>query len=280
MKRSDVIQVLDGTHPERSDIFAWIMNGLIILSAIAIALETEPGLPSGWYLWLFGFEVTLLAIFATEYMVRIWASERRLRYIFSFWGIIDLLSFMPAVLLLTPEWQVVRALRLIRLVRLLKLFRSLHALDRLVAAFKEVREELILFVIIAGLMLYVSAVGIYIFEHEAQPEAFSSIPMSLWWAVATFTTVGYGDMYPITPGGRLFTSAILFIGLGIVAVPAAIVTTALLEAETNIGKKKKKSLKDAKAKLKNAKTKLKNKKQHKAGAKTTKPEATETSKGD
>ncbi len=238
MKRAEVIQVLDGTHPERSDIIAWIMNGLILLSAIAIALETEPGMPAGLHIWLFRFEVLLLGVFALEYLVRIWASPRPLRYIFSFWGIVDLLSFAPAVLLLTPQWQAIRAFRLLRLVRLLKLFRSLHALDRLVAAFKDVREELILFAIIAGLMLYVSAVGIYIFEHEAQPEAFSSIPMALWWAVATFTTVGYGDMYPITPGGRLFTSAILFIGLGIVAVPAAIVTTALLEAETNIGKKR------------------------------------------
>ena len=271
MKRSEVIQVLDGTHPEKSDVLAWIMNGLIILSAIAIALETEPGLPSGVHLWLYRFEVLLLGVFALEYAVRVWASPRPLRYIFSFWGIIDLLSFLPAVALLTPEWQAVRALRLIRLVRLLKLFRSLHALDRLVAAFKDVREELILFVIIAALMLYVSAVGIYIFEHEAQPEAFSSIPMSLWWAVATFTTVGYGDMYPITAGGRLFTSAILFIGLGIVAVPAAIVTTALLEAETNIGKKRKKRKK--KRKKTEAQT-------TEAEAVEAKPEPTETSKGD
>ncbi len=246
MKRHEIIQILDGTHEEVGDYVAWTMNGLILLSALAIALETEPGLPPGLQAWLYRFEVFLLGVFALEYVVRVWASPRRLKYVFSFWGIIDLLSFAPAVLLLTPEWQAVRALRLIRLVRLLKLFRSLHALDRLVAAFKDVREELILFAIIAGLMLYVSAVGIYIFEHEAQPDAFSSIPMALWWAVATFTTVGYGDMYPITPGGRIFTSAILFIGLGIVAVPAAIVTTALLEAETNIGKKKKRKKKKPK----------------------------------
>ncbi len=265
MKRAEIIQILDGTHDEISDAVAWVMNGLIILSAIAIALETEPGLPSGIHAWLYRFEVLLLVIFALEYALRIYASEHRWRYVFSFWGVIDLLSFAPAAILLTPEWQAVRALRLIRLVRLLKLFRSMHALDRLVAAFREVREELFLFVIIAALMLYVSAVGIFIFEHDAQPEAFSSIPKSLWWAVATFTTVGYGDMYPITPGGRIFTSAILFIGLGIVAVPAAIVTTALLEADTNIGKKKRK--------------KKKNKaKKPKSEASETKP--TETSKGD
>lgn len=266
MKRSEIIQVLDGTHPEISDIVAWIMNGLIILSAIAIALETEPGLPGSVHFWLFRFEIVLLVIFAAEYALRVYAAPNRLKYIFSFWGVIDLLSFLPAMVLLTPEWQAVRAFRLLRLVRLLKLFRSLHALDRLVKAFKDVREELLLFVIIAALMLYVSAVGIYIFEHEAQPEVFRSIPMSLWWAVATFTTVGYGDMYPITPGGRIFTSAILFIGLGIVAVPAAIVTTALLEADTNIGKKKPK--------------KKKKKKSEATEPYKLEPSKTETSKGD
>ena len=96
------------------------------------------------------------------------------------------------------------------------------------------RGELVVFFVISALMLYVSAVGIYLFEHEAQPEVFSSIFTSLWWAVASFTTVGYGDMVPITPGGRLFTTLVLFIGLGIIAVPPAIVTTALLESETDI----------------------------------------------
>ncbi|HGG04237.1 MAG TPA: ion transporter [Aliiroseovarius sp.] len=243
MKRSDIIRILDGTHEEFSDIVAWILNGLIILSAIAIAIETEPGLPENWRQALQVFEITLLVVFALEYCVRLYASEHPFRYMFSFWGIVDLLSFLPAVLLLTPEWQAVRALRLVRLVRLLKLFRSSRALDRLVTAFHEVRGELMVFAVTSALMLYVSAVGIFLFEHDAQPEAFSSIPISLWWAVASFTTVGYGDLVPITAGGRLFTTIVLFLGLGVIAVPAAIVTTALLEAETNIRKKKKKKRK-------------------------------------
>ena len=122
-------------------------------------------------------------------------------------------------------------MRLLRLVRLLKLFRTSVALDRLGRALHLVKGELIVFGILSALMLYVSAVGIYLFEHEAQPEAFSSIPQSLWWAVASFTTVGYGDLYPITTGGRIFTSLVLFIGLGIVAVPSAIITTALVETQ-------------------------------------------------
>jgi voltage-gated potassium channel len=91
-----------------------------------------------------------------------------------------------------------------------------------------------IFAVVSGLMLYVASVGIYIFEHDAQPDVFTSIPVSLWWAVASFTTVGYGDMVPITLGGRIFTTLVLFTGLGIIAVPSAIVTTALLEAEKEL----------------------------------------------
>ena len=89
------------------------------------------------------------------------------------------------------------------------------------------REELILFGFVAAIMLYLSAVGIYYFENSAQPEQFKSVFHSLWWAVTTLTTVGYGDMYPITVGGKLFTFCVLIIGLGIVAVPTGLIASAL-----------------------------------------------------
>lgn len=235
MTRSEIIAALDGTHERHGARVAHVIHVLIVLSAIAIALETEPATPRMVHNILYGFEVLVVAVFAAEYVLRLLASPNPLRYALSLWGIIDLLSFLPAIALLTPEWQVVRALRL---VRLLKLFRSSRALDRLVVALKDVRGELLVFGVISALMLYVSAVGIYLFEHDAQPEVFTSILTSLWWAVASFTTVGYGDMVPITPGGRLFTTFVLFIGLGIIAVPAAIVTTALLETQTNIRRRR------------------------------------------
>ncbi|WP_300520461.1 ion transporter [Aliiroseovarius sp.] len=237
MTRHEIIEVLDGYHPKVGAGVAWAMNALIVLSAIAIALETEHALPLALRKGLFNFEIVLLGIFTLEYLLRLTCSPRPLKYAFSFWGLVDFLTIVPAIALLTPQWQVVRALRLIRLVRLLKLFRTSRALTRLVFAFRQVRGELLIFGVSTGLMLYVSAVGIYIFEHDAQPEVFTSIPVSLWWAVASFTTVGYGDMVPITPGGRIFTTLVLFTGLGIIAVPSAIITTALLEAETNLQKR-------------------------------------------
>ena len=234
LTRHEIIEVLDGYHPRVGNSVALAMNGLILLSALAIALETEPALPQGVRTGLWWFEVALLGVFSAEYVLRLTCSPRPLKYAFSFWGIIDFLTIVPAIAMLTPQWQVVRAFRLIRLVRLLKLFRTSRALNRLIQAMHEVRGELMIFAVVSGLMLYVASVGIYIFEHDAQPEVFTSIPVSLWWAVASFTTVGYGDMVPITLGGRIFTTLVLFTGLGIIAVPSAIVTTALLEAEKEL----------------------------------------------
>lgn len=241
MTRKEIIDILDGSHPVFGGLVARGMDALILLSAVAIAVETEPNLPSFWRGLLFKFEVLVLAIFTTEYLLRVICTTQKLRYMFSFWGLVDLMTILPAIAFLTPQWQVVRTFRLLRLVRLAKLFRGSHAMERLVNAFQEVRGELAIFGVIAGLMLYVASVGIYIFEHDAQPDVFTSIPQSLWWAVASFTTVGYGDMVPITPGGRIFTTFVLFLGLGVIAVPSAIVTTALLESETNIQKKLAKS---------------------------------------
>lgn len=231
MRRAKIIQLLDGTHPGDSRAVALALNGLILLSAIAIAVETMPTLSDQAHRLLGIFEIVVLVIFALEYGTRVICAPRPLRYIFSFWGLIDLLAILPLLALLQPQWTAVRVLRLLRLIRLLKLFRTSRALDRMARAFQAVKGELTVFGVLAGMMLYVSAVGIYVFEHPVQPEAFSSIPMSLWWAVASLTTVGYGDLVPITLGGRLFTTLVLFIGLGIVAGPAAIITTALLEAD-------------------------------------------------
>ncbi|MGR3362859.1 MAG: ion transporter [Maritimibacter harenae] len=234
MSRAEILDILDGTHPLLGRSVALAMDALVILSALAIAVETVPGLDPSLKRALLGFEIVVVAVFATEYFLRLYAAERRLAYVFSFWGIVDLLAWLPAVLMFVPAFQAIRVLRLIRLLRLIKLFNTAPALNRLLRAFLRVKSELVVWGVISTLLLYVSAVGIYVFENPVQPEVFSSIPAALWWSVVSFTTVGYGDMYPVTSGGRLMTTFMLFIGLGIFAVPAAIVTTALLEAETKL----------------------------------------------
>lgn len=226
--RHDIIDLLDGTHPTASRRVAFALQGFIMVSALAIALETVPGLPDGVHAVLAAFEVVILCVFLVEYVTRLVCSPHPLKYAVSFWGLVDLLSWLPLLLILAPQ---VAALRLLRLVRVLKLLHTNRALVRLERALHDSRGDLAVFALLAAIVLYIAAVGIFIFEHEAQPEAFSSIPKSLWWAVVSFTTVGYGDIYPITPAGRIFTTAILFVGLGVIAVPTAIITTALINTD-------------------------------------------------
>ena len=153
-----------------------------------------------------------------------------IRFIFSFFGLIDLIAILPFYLSFGADLRSLRAVRLFRLLRLLKFLRYGDTLQNLKDAFKNVKKELILFSFATLLLIYFSSVGIYYFENEAQPEAFSSIFSAMWWSVATLTTVGYGDIYPITAGGKIFSTFVVFIGLGLVAIPTGLVASSLTQA--------------------------------------------------
>jgi voltage-gated potassium channel len=157
-------------------------------------------------------------------------ADRKLRFVFSFFGLVDLLAILPFYIATGVDLRSARALRMIRLVRVLKVARYSAAVARLGLAFRLAREELLLFLGASLIVVYVAAVGIYYFENPAQPDAYASVFHAMWWAVVTLTTVGYGDVYPITLGGRLFTGLVLFVGLGVVAVPAGVMASALSEA--------------------------------------------------
>lgn len=137
------------------------------------------------------------------------------------------MAILPFYISTGIDLRSIRVFRFFRLARSFKLFRYNKAIQRFSTAFIMIKEELILFLFATAFLLYFSAVGIYYFENPAQPEQFQSIFDSLWWAVATLTTVGYGDVYPVTVGGKIFTFFVLLIGLGIVAVPAGLVSSAL-----------------------------------------------------
>lgn len=229
-KRTDIVEILDGTHPRVGRGVALAIYALICASAVVIALETMPDLSARTNAWLVGIEIVILVLFLIEYALRLICSENPLKYAFSFWGIVDFLAVIPALVFLLPDFATIRAIRLLRILRLLKLFKANRALDRISKALNRAKTEFAIFFFIACVALYLAAVGIYHFEHEAQPDGFSSIPESLWWAIATFTTVGYGDVYPVTAGGRIFTGLVMLIGIGIIAVPAGLVTAALTEA--------------------------------------------------
>jgi len=225
-------KIIENSDTRAGRAFDLSIQTLIVLSLVAFSVGTLPSLPESIRIALDVFEVCCILVFTAEYLARIAVAEKKLSYIFSFFGLIDLLAILPFYLMTGLDLRAVRAFRLLRLVRVLKLARYSAAARRFHKAFLLAREELILFVLVASIMLYLAAVGIYYFEHEAQPEAFQSVFHSLWWAVATLTTVGYGDVYPITAGGRIFTAFVLFVGLGIVAIPAGMVATALSRART------------------------------------------------
>ena len=157
-------------------------------------------------------------------------NKKKLKFIFSFYGIIDLLAILPYYLSFGFDLRSARVLRFLRLFRLMRLVRYSKAINRFSVAFKMIKEELVMFSVVSVILFYISAVGIYYFENAVQPETFSSIFSSLWWSVVTLTTVGYGDAVPITIGGRIFTFIILMIGLGIIAIPSGMISSALTEA--------------------------------------------------
>ena len=210
-----------------SRLFGFSIQILIILSVVTFSIETIPDLKPQTRSILKSFELFCVIIFSIEYLLRIYVSDKKLKFIFSFFGIIDLLAILPFYISFGVDLRSVRTLRFVRLFRLFKLVRYNRAIKHFARAISIAKEEILLFFFITLILIYLSGVGIYYFEHEAQPEQFSSIFDSLWWAIITLTTVGYGDVYPITIGGRLFTFFILMIGLGVVAIPTGILSSAL-----------------------------------------------------
>lgn len=207
---------------------AAFLAALILASTVAFSLETLPGLPAEVLQALRVFEIVVVVIFTAEYAVRIITSKQKLRFIFSLYGLVDLIAILPFYLALAVDLRSLRMVRLIRLVRLFKLARYAAAAQRLVWALREARDELVVSLGALALVLYFAAFGLYHFEHAAQPEKVASIFDAGWMALATLSTVGFGDMVPITVGGRIFTFFILIIGLGLVAVPTGIFASSLL----------------------------------------------------
>jgi voltage-gated potassium channel len=210
--------------------FDYFIQILILLSLIAFTIETLPNNSANTIEMLNAFEVICVIIFSIEYILRIYVSKNPFRYIFSFYGIIDFLAIFPFYLRGVYDFRALRAFRIFRIFRALKLIRYNKALNRFHIAAKIVKEEIVLFLIITAIFIFLASAGIYFFENKAQPEVFTSVIHSGWWAVVTLTTVGYGDVYPITMGGKIFTFFILLIGVGIVTIPAGLVASALSKA--------------------------------------------------
>jgi len=212
---------------------------LIALSVTAVIVESVPSVEARFDAQLYWFEVLTVSVFSVEYVLRIWSSvERhgnarfnglwsRVRFMFTFHAIVDLLAILPFYLLTFGLLGSVdmRFLRAFRLLRVLKLTRYSAAMNMLTVTFQENGRALAAAFLILLTIMLLAASGMYYFERDAQPVAFGSIPASMWWAFATLTTVGYGDVTPITVGGKIFGAMITVVGIGMVALPTSILAS-------------------------------------------------------
>ncbi len=227
INKNTIKEIINDTERTSGKIFTLTIQLLILISLVSFSLETLPNLSAHTREILYSIEVITISVFTIEYILRILFSENKRKFIFSFYGLIDLAAILPFYLSTGLDLRAIRVFRLLRLVLIMKLFKYNLAVKRFQRALAIVKEELVLFGIISIIMLYLSALGIYYFEHTVQPEQFTSVFHSLWWALTTLTTVGYGDMHPITAGGKFFTFFVLMIGLGIIAIPTGLIASAL-----------------------------------------------------
>lgn len=216
------------------------LAGLICFAALTAILESEAGLVESYALAFGVIEILLATIFAVEYSTRLWIAGEdpryrgvmgRLRYAATPLAFIDLLALVPLLLgVLGGEALVLRLFRLIRILRLAKLGRFSAATAAIVEALRARRYELAMSVAIAGILLLVSSTLLYIVEGGDQQQAFGSIPRAMWWSIATLTTVGYGDVVPVTGLGRALAGFTALLGVGLIAMPTGILASAFSDA--------------------------------------------------
>ena len=204
---------------------------LIVVSIVPISLLTVSNLSLAWQTAFEWSEYVIIVLFSIEYVLRMATAESKWAYFRSFYGLIDLVALLSFFVTLVwggmMDLRAVRALRLLRVFRVFEFVRYSAAMTRIARAINYARDEAMVFLFATMVLLYIAAMGIHHFESQAQPEKFDSVFHSLWWAVVTLTTVGYGDVYPVTLGGRIWTIVILLLGMGIVAVPAGLIATGL-----------------------------------------------------
>lgn len=222
-------------------VIAVLLMILIIINSVAVVLETVDELNETYGSLFYAIEIVSVVIFTVEYLLRLWIAPLdaryrkpltgRLRYAVSPLALIDLLAILPAFLpLIFPmDLRLMRFLRVFRLFRLFKMSRYVESLDTLDDVVKSKKEELIVTLVMISMLLLLASSLMYVVETEAQPDKFPSIPAAMWWGVATLTTVGYGDVFPITPLGKLFGSLVAFLGIGIFALPTGILASGFAE---------------------------------------------------
>ena len=234
--RKRIWEILEKGNPNDkvsfyTDIF---LITLIIFNIIAVLLETVDSIYSKYTLEFLIFERLSTVIFLIEYILRIWVCVEdkiknnklitRLKYASTWPAIIDLLAVLSGLLPMIFEVDL-RILRALRMLRLLKFSRYFKVMNLLLGVLKEEKQSFLAAMFLLTIAMLIASTGIYIFEKDAQPDKFSSIPEAMWWAIATLTTIGYGDVTPITGMGKFFGAIIAIIGIGVVALPSGILAS-------------------------------------------------------
>jgi voltage-gated potassium channel len=236
----EAVSYEDLTTP-RFDPFDIFIVILIVLNILAVILETVESIYASASNFFRYFETFSIIIFTIEYALRVWTctlNEQykngligRIKFIFTPLAIIDLFAFLPFYIpMIIPfDFRFLRGFRLLRLVRVLKIGRYSEAVRLFGRVLKAKKAELLTSVFIIFVLLIISSSLLYYVEREAQPDKFSSIPQAMWWGVVTLTTVGYGDIYPVTPLGKFLSSIISLLGIGLFAMPTGILSAGFVE---------------------------------------------------
>jgi voltage-gated potassium channel len=236
-----VYEVLEVAKPgdKASRVFDIFIISLIFLNVLAVIFQTVQSLAK-YEVFFNAFEIFSVAVFTMEYILRVWSCDvhggsspirARIQYMLSPLAIVDLIAILPFYLpMLIPfDLRFVRALRLVRLFRLFKVGRYSNALKTLSEVLKSKKEELLVTIFMVFILLIIASSLMYYVEKEVQQDAFPNIPAAMWWAVATLTTVGYGDVYPVTVLGKILGSIISLLGVGLFALPAGILASGFAE---------------------------------------------------
>lgn len=224
--RKELRVIIFGTHTPAGRLFDLVLILLILLSVVLVFMESVKEVAVIYGTWLRAAEWTITVLFTIEYLIRLWISDSWKRYAFGFFGIVDLLAILPTFLsLLIPGSQalaVVRAVRLTRVFRILNLFDYVHEARLLLMALLASRHRIIVFML--AVLALVTVFGAVMFVVETPEAGFTSIPRSIYWAIVTLTTVGYGDIAPRTNLGQAIASLIMILGYAIIAIPTGIVS--------------------------------------------------------
>ncbi|MCH7785497.1 MAG: ion transporter [Bacteroidetes bacterium] len=217
-------------------LFDIILLILIFLSVVFVMIESVQNIPEQIYTYLYIGEWVITIFFTIEYIARIITVKKPSRYIFSFYGIIDFLATIPLYLSFfivgSGALITVRALRLLRIFRILKIARYIGESNKLIKALRDSRTKIFIFLFAVFIIAIISGTIMYLIEGEES--GFTNIPISVYWSIVTLTTVGYGDIAPVTAFGQLIASFIMILGYGIIAVPTGIISAEYTRSSINI----------------------------------------------